>query len=811
MNSPWIRRIAIALGALVLLLVVVAGVLIATFDANRFKGLAIDWMKTERQRTLVIDGPIELSVFPRLAIKVSKVRLSERGRNDEFAAIDEASLAVETLPLLRKQVVVDRVLARGVRATYLRDAKGVRNIDDLMAPSAASAPAGKAEPAPSAGGATVRFDVSAVKLDDLRLRLRDAMANLDGEVAVQAFSSGRIANQAETPLSLRATVNLSKPQALKLVLDGSTTATIDLDKNAVSMTKLKLDAQVDGDAVKGLAVQVTGALAFDNGALRAGPLQLAIKSATFGATTLGASTLEVKKLLYSTEAQKLELDALKVALAGRQGANPFELTLDWPQLAVSADALKGSALSGSFKLAGTTALAGAFRSGAPNGNFDALRLPGLALTLQGSMGPRKVDGNLKANLKLELAKKAATLDAIDLRATLSDPGLQPLQLTVRGAAEGDAKAAAWHLDGALNANTFASSGQAMLGGAVPNIKAQARFDSLDLNKLLAPDKPSAAVATAASGPAPADTPVALDGLNAINGHFNVSANAFAFRQYKVSDVKIDAALDNGMLRIARLAGRSWGGAIEATGSAEARSKRVAVKLNAEGVNVNALLKDVAGKDLLEGTGRVVADVNTSGATVGAMRSALAGSASLQLRDGAVKGFNLARGIRQAKAALSGQQDAVAKARTTEKTDFSEMSASARIANGVATSDDLDVKSPYLRIGGAGRFDIGRSQIDYTAKATVTGTSVGQDGADLAALKGVTVPVQLTGPFDAMDWKIQWSGVAAAAVQNKLKDKLAERLGIKPAAPQAGANAASAPPAQSTKDKLRDKLLKGLTK
>jgi AsmA protein len=261
----------------------------------------------------------------------------------------------------------------------------------------------------------------------------------------------------------------------------------------------------------------------------------------------------------------------------------------------------------------------------------------------------------------------------------------------------------------------------------------------------------------------------------VNGQFTFNAGALAFRQYRVNDVKVDAALDDGTLRIHKLAGRAWSGSVEASGLAEAKSRRVAVKLAADGVDVNALLKDVAGKDLLEGTGRVTADVNTSGATVGAMRSALAGSAALQLRNGAVKGFNLARGIRQAKAALSMKEDAVSKARTSERTDFSELTATARIAGGVATSDDLDVKSPYLRIGGAGRFDIGRSRIDYTARATVIGSAAGQDGAELAALKGVTVPVHLTGPFDAMDWKIQWSGVAAAAVQNKVKEKLRDKL------------------------------------
>ena len=123
MKSPWIRRIALGFGALVLLLVIAASVLIATFDANRYKGLAIDWMKEQRQRTLAIDGPIELSFFPRLAVKVTKVRLSEAGRarGSEFASIDEASLSLQVLPLLKKQLVIDRVSAKGVRAIYSQD------------------------------------------------------------------------------------------------------------------------------------------------------------------------------------------------------------------------------------------------------------------------------------------------------------------------------------------------------------------------------------------------------------------------------------------------------------------------------------------------------------------------------------------------------------------------------------------------------------------------------------------------------------------------------------------------------------------
>jgi len=126
---------------------------------------------------------------------------------------------------------------------------------------------------------------------------------------------------------------------------------------------------------------------------------------------------------------------------------------------------------------------------------------------------------------------------------------------------------------------------------------------------------------------------------------------------------------------------------------------------------------------------------------------------------------------------------------------------------VARNNDLDVKSPFLRLGGDGAIDIGKGRIDYTARATVTGTTTGQGGAELAALKGLTVPVRLTGPFEAIDWKVQWSAVAAGALQNKvedkLKEKLGDKLGLEPAEP-----GASAP---KPKEVLKEKLLKGLFK
>jgi AsmA protein len=795
------KRVALGLGAVTVLAAVAVTAFVVTFDANQYKSLAIDWVKNERQRSMAIDGPIDLSVFPRLAVKASKVRLSERERTDEFASIDEAALSLRWLPLLRRQFVVDSVSARGVRAVVTRDAAGQRNIDDLLR-----------APGPAAGSSTparapMEFEVGAVQLDDARLTLRDAQTGVSGTVTLDGFRSGRLVSGEETPLQFQTTLALDKPQSMRLTFDGKTTLTFDAVSGGVMLREAAVKVGGDTETLKELHAVVTGALGWDGKELHAGPIDVAVSSAKAAGATLGASTLKAQRLAYSAATQHLEIDTLRLALSGKQANGAFDATLDWPQLSIVGEQLKGSGFSGRVKLDGKTTLVGRFESGAPSGGFEALRLPAFLVKFEGTNGARKIDGQLKSNLFLRPARGAASLERIELRAGLVEPGLQPLALSLGGMAALDGRGAQWALQGALNTNRFDSSGNASFSGAVPTLQASARFDRLDLNDLMTSN--AAAAASAAAPAAAADTPVGLDALTSVNGRLALGAGLLKFRQYDIADAKVDATLDAGTLRVTRLAGNTWGGSIDGSGSADAKSRRIGVKLVANGVDARAMLKDVAGKDLLEGTGRVSADLATSGATLGALRSNLAGAAALQLRDGAVRGVNLARTLRQTKAALSLKQDAVTKASAAEKTDFSELTASARIEGGVARSDDLDLKSPFLRIGGSGKFDIGAGRIDYVARATVASNPTGQDGAELAALRGVTVPVQLSGPFDAIDWKVQWSGVVAAAVENKLKDKLTEKLGLsKPTEPAPGAGA---PAPQRLEDKLKDGLKGWLSK
>ena len=804
MSKLWLRRVA--LGVFGVAVLVAAGIawFVASFDAERYKGLAIDWMQREHDRQLAIDGPVELSVLPRLEVQLSKLRLSEHGRSDTFASIDEVGLAVGLLPLLSRQLVVERVAAKGVRVVYTRNAKGESNIDDLLGADARSRDKANDTTGAAPPPAALKFDIRRIDLEDVRASVHDATIPLDGDITLVALKSGRLASGVTSPVSLEAQLALRQP-ALAGRLAGRTQLTLDAAGRALSASDMKLEFKGDAPGASAVDLRLGGTLAYagGSGAINASDLALDL-GATLGSLTLAGSHLKLASFAYDPAKKALALAGLRLDLAGRQGSDPLTATLDWPQLDVQGESLKGSPLKGSFSLAGTNALEGRFESGAPAGNFEQIRLPGLSVALKGRNGPRQLEGQLKSELLLKAGQRAAAFDRLELQAKVQEANQPPLALALRGSAHASVKDAGWKLAGSLNDNKLDSQGAAQFGSApksVPSLQAEARFDSLDLNKLL--PAPSAASAPAAK--APADTPLDLAGLRALNGKFGLRAANLVYRQYRVADAKIDASLNNGLLRVSTLQGKTWSGSIDGSGFADARGNKLGAKLTGSGVNVNALLRDVAGFDRLEGTGRVAADVHSSGRSVAELRRALGGTASLQLRDGAIKGFNVAKALRQAKAAISLKQDAAQRASQTEKTDFSELSASFRIADGIARNNDLDVKSPFLRLGGEGAIDIGGGRIDYTARATVVSTAKGQD-AELAALKGLTVPVHLSGPFEAVDWSIQWSAVAAGALKNEVQNRLGEVLGKRLGVPPSG-DAASAP-AKKPEDLLKDRL-KGL--
>jgi len=273
----------------------------------------------------------------------------------------------------------------------------------------------------------------------------------------------------------------------------------------------------------------------------------------------------------------------------------------------------------------------------------------------------------------------------------------------------------------------------------------ASIDRLSVDRYLPPERKEAR----------AEQRIDLSALKGKTVTGKLAIGVFTVKRAKLENLKAEIKLAGGKLEVAPYSATLYGGALTGALSVEADGNKVQLKESAQNVSLGALLRDVSQKDVLEGRGNVTADVHTAGPTPAALRKALAGNARVQMKEGAIKGINLAESARNAKAALGGKQ---AKADPSQKTDFSEAGATFNIKNGVAHNDDLKVQSPFLRIGGAGNFDIGNNTIDYLAKTTLAATTKGQGGRDASQVTGVTIPVKLYGALDNPGWSVDYSAL-----------------------------------------------------
>src|SRR6266571_3515623 len=244
---------------------------------------------------------------------------------------------------------------------------------------------------------------------------------------------------------------------------------------------------------------------------------------------------------------------------------------------------------------------------------------------------------------------------------------------------------------------------------------------------------------------------------------------------KLERVHLGVKAASGKVDAEPLTADLYQGKLSGAASANANTNRFALKADLGGVTLGPLLKDALNNDLLEGRGSVTLDVQTGGATVSAMKKALSGNASLALRDSSLKGVNLGELLRKARSLRGSNPPAEQGALPAERTDFTELGASFVVRNGVAHNDDLSAKSPLLRLAGSGDIDIGGNSIAYLIKASVVATSGGQSGKELAELRGVTVPVKVSGPLDAPRFRADLGAAAGDAVKQRAEEKLKERV------------------------------------
>jgi AsmA protein len=153
-----------------------------------------------------------------------------------------------------------------------------------------------------------------------------------------------------------------------------------------------------------------------------------------------------------------------------------------------------------------------------------------------------------------------------------------------------------------------------------------------------------------------------------------------------------------------------------------------------------LLSDVAGFEALDGWLQAKFDVRASGESERAVMSSLSGSVDARIQDGKILGINLPKMIRTLTArTLTGWQES-----RTESTDLSDLSASFRLEDGRATTSNLRLLGPLVRVNGSGTVDLAAKTLQFKLDPKLVASLEGQGGA--ADPLGFGVPVNVEGSW-----------------------------------------------------------------
>ncbi|MDJ0834303.1 MAG: AsmA family protein [Gammaproteobacteria bacterium] len=301
-------------------------------------------------------------------------------------------------------------------------------------------------------------------------------------------------------------------------------------------------------------------------------------------------------------------------------------------------------------------------------------------------------------------------------------------------------------------------------------------------KLLDVDKLLGTPAAEPAGPAPVSETAAaedieialpLELLRELQIDGQVQVNRLQVQGLSLNNVLLKLDAQQGVIDLKPLQMELYGGRFKGAVQVDARGEqpRYQVSKQLSTFQVGSFLEDFTGDDPISGEVNLELDARTGGNWLSELKANLNGDLAVEIKDGALTGFNLRHEVEKAKARFKGktlppQENLV--------TDFSAMSLSGRVVNGVFTSDDLKLQAPLLRVGGKGSVNLVEETVDYLVNSKVVGTSKGQQGAEVDELSGLLIPVAIKGPWLGPDIDVQLDEMMKARLDQE-KARLREQL------------------------------------
>lgn len=669
----------------------------ARFDARDQVDRAVQWFEQAHQRRLVVAGDVSFELLPAPTLRLNGVTLSVPRSTAEAAHADELALRLELLPLLQGRVQIQAVQGRGMRLSLRRERDGRHGLEDLL-------------PAAGTPGGPYGLNLHALALRDLRLRVDDLLTGVRADATVRQLTIDHLQAATPAPMAAQLTLDLhtSAGPLLAGELQASARLSLDRERSTMALTGLELGLRGRVLAVNDVDLKLVSTRVRHD--LRSaitqaqdlrvdGPLALAGVRAHSASVSAATLTLDPNRDL-------LHASQLLARARGMQQRRPFEAELQWRWVELQGAQLTGGAGQASAQWSGPFGtLVAHLRQGPTDadgspqslGRIDRVELPEVhaRLVLQGRLEPL---GHARADLRIDPARAAVAFERMELRLAVPQGTRASLPLLVVGQAEAGPRTARWQVDAAVAGHALALAGQALWAGNEPDIRLNARIDTLDLDPWLAVSASPGALPWSPLSPAPADParagqlddtvhPVDFSGLRHLKGEFNLAARTVHAGGQEFKRFEARATLDGGMLRVPRWRTLAWGGQLSGTAFADARAHRLMLRTDAQGIRLHEPARWLLGDSPLQGPGRLSLEVETAGQTREELLQRLAGRATLRLQGGAVLGLS-----------GPGQGDRAA-------LPVSELRGSFVVRDGLAVTERLDAASPAGRLDGLLAIDL----------------------------------------------------------------------------------------------------------
>ncbi|WP_316863113.1 AsmA family protein [uncultured Cohaesibacter sp.] len=297
-------------------------------------------------------------------------------------------------------------------------------------------------------------------------------------------------------------------------------------------------------------------------------------------------------------------------------------------------------------------------------------------------------------------------------------------------------------------------------GSIPTITGKLAFDKLDVTPLMGvgtsqgrttsasassskakatPGK-SSKTATQSSSTSWDNSPIDFSGLNTVNADFTISTKSLIARDIVTGAVNLKTTLQNGKLAssLTKLNLYKGTGNGEVTIDATSKPEKMTAKFDFANLDMKPFLTDSISLDALSGRGKTSINMKSQGSSQLALIKALNGTANIEMSDGQINGINIPQMLRSLQSnILEGWSSSKA-----QSTDFSALTASFKITNGIAANSDLSILSPLFRLSGEGSIDLPQQRIDYKTTPKVVSKLRGQGGP--VNTKGVPIPIIIKG-------------------------------------------------------------------